>query len=129
MWEDNQVLVHGDATPSNLLFGCGLSVIAIDLERMTRADRVFDLGRITGELQHSFLEATGDTRPAEPFIGHFLWEYACHFPDRSSAFHSITGRLPFQMALTLLRIARNSWVGAHQRRRLVEEAKVILRTP
>jgi len=28
MWEDNEVLVHGDATPSNLLFGPGLSVIA-----------------------------------------------------------------------------------------------------
>src|SRR5260370_15687108 len=48
MWEDNQVLVHGDATPSNLLFGRGLSVSAIDLERMKRADRVFDLGRIAG---------------------------------------------------------------------------------
>lgn len=129
MWEDNQVLVHGDATPSNLLFGRGLSVIAIDLERMTRADRVFDLGRITGELQHYFLEATGSTHPAEPFIGHFLWEYACHFPDRSSAFRSITGRLPFQMAITHLRIARNSWVSAHQRHRLVDEAKIILRTP
>ncbi|HEX3747030.1 MAG TPA: aminoglycoside phosphotransferase family protein [Bryobacteraceae bacterium] len=129
MWEDNQVLVHGDATPSNLLFGRGLSVIAIDLERMTRADRVFDLGRITGELQHSFLEATGNGSGAEPFVGHFLWEYACHFPDRGAAFRAITGRLPFQMALTLLRIARNSWVGEHQRRRLVQEAKITLRTP
>jgi len=129
MWEDNQVLVHGDATPSNLLFGRGLSVIAIDLERMQRADRAFDLGRITGELQHYFLQATGDTQPAEPFIGHFLWEYACHFPDRARAFHAITRRVPFQMALTLLRIARNSWVAASHRTRLVEEAKIILRTP
>jgi aminoglycoside phosphotransferase (APT) family kinase protein len=129
MWEDNQVLVHGDATPSNLLFGRGLSVVAIDLERMRRADRVFDLGRIAGELQHYFLQATGNKHAAEPFIGHFLWEYACHFPDRDRAFRSITGRLPFQMALTLLRIARNSWVGFAQRNRLVEEAKIILRTP
>jgi aminoglycoside phosphotransferase (APT) family kinase protein len=128
MWEDKQVLVHGDATPSNLLFGRDLSVIAIDLERMTRADRVFDLGRITGELQHFFLEAKGNPHGAEPFIGHFLWEYACHFPDRSRAFRAITARLPFQMAITLLRIARNSWVSATQRKRLVEEAKVILRT-
>jgi aminoglycoside phosphotransferase (APT) family kinase protein len=128
MWEDNQVLVHGDATPSNLLFGGGLSVIAIDLERMKRADRAFDLGRIAGELLHHFLQA-GNKPGAEPFIGHFLWEYACHFPDRDRAFRSITGRLPFQMALTLLRIARNSWVSANQRRRLVDEAKGILRTP
>jgi hypothetical protein len=129
MWEDNQVLVHGDATPSNLLFGRGLSVIAIDLERMKRADRAFDLGRVAGELQHYFLQATGDKLAAQPFIGHFLWEYACHFPDRERAFRSITGRLPFQMALTLLRIARNSWVSGTQRSRLVEEAKIILRTP
>ena len=129
MWEDNQVLVHGDATPSNLLFGRGLGVIAIDLERMKRADRVFDLGRVAGELQHYFLQASGNKDAAQPFIGHFYWEYACHFPDRDRAFRSITGRAPFQMALTLLRIARNSWVSAAHRRRLVEEAKIILRTP
>ncbi len=127
MWEDNQVLVHGDATPSNLLFGRGLSVIAIDLERMKRADRTFDLGRIAGELQHYFLQATGQTQSAEPFVGHFLWEYACHFPDRGRAFHAITARLPFQMALTLLRIARNSWVSLLQRGRLVEQARIVLR--
>jgi hypothetical protein len=75
------------------------------------------------------LQATGNKHAAEPFIGHFLWEYACHFPDRGRAFRSITGRLPFQMALTFLRIARNSWVSDPHRRRLVEEAKIILRTP
>jgi hypothetical protein len=128
MWEDRQVYVHGDATPSNFLFGAGLSVMAIDLERMKRADRVFDLGRIAGELQHFFLQATGNKYAAEPFIGHFLWEYACHFPDRERAFQAITGRIPFQMALTLLRIARNSWVSAPHRQRLVAEAKIILRT-
>src|ERR1019366_3746823 len=110
MWEDRQGFVHGDATPSNFLFGDGLSVIAIDLERMRRADRVFDLGRIARELQHLYLQRTGNKYPPEPFISPFLWEYACHFPDRSRAFQSITGRIPFQMALTLLRIARNSWV-------------------
>jgi len=128
MWEDQQVLVHGDATPSNFLFGQGLSVIGIDLERMKRADRVFDIGRITGELQHFFLQKTGNKYAAEPFIGHFLWEYTCHFPDRDSAFRSISGRVPFQMGLTLLRIARNCWVSSDYRRRLIEEAKITLRT-
>jgi len=128
MWEDQQVLVHGDATPSNFLFGQGLSVIGIDLERMKRADRVFDLGRITGELQHFFMQITGNKYAAEPFIGHFLWEYSCHFPDRQSAFNSISKRLPFQMGLTLLRIARNSWISNDYRRRLIEEAKITLRT-
>ncbi len=128
MWEDQQVLVHGDATPANFLFGDGLSVTAIDLERMKRADRVFDLGRIAGELQYFYLRATGNKYDAEPFIGHFLWEYACHFPNRERAFRSITGRIPFHMALTLLRIARNSWVDGFHRQRLVAEAKATLRT-
>ena len=128
MWADQQVLVHGDATPANFLLGTGLQVIAVDLERMRWADRVFDLGRIAGELQHAFLQATGDPYAAEPFIGHFLWEYACHFPDRDRAFAAIGGRLPFQMALTLLRIARNEWVPPEQRRRLIAEAKTTLRT-
>jgi aminoglycoside phosphotransferase (APT) family kinase protein len=127
MWEDQQVLVHGDATPSNFLFGYGLEVIAIDLENMKRADRVFDVGRIVGELQHFFLQHTGNKYEAESFIGHFLWEYSCHFPDRYSAFRSICGRIPYQMGLTLLRIARNSWVSDNYRRTLIEEAKITLR--
>jgi hypothetical protein len=128
MWEDQQALVHGDATPANFLLGDGLQVTAIDLERMRRADRVFDVGRIAGELQHTFLQATGSADEAEPFIGHFLWEYACHFPDRERAFRSICGRVPFQIALTLLRIARNDWVGAAHRGRLIDAATRTLRS-
>ena len=128
MWQDQQVLVHGDATPANFLFGQKLSVIGIDLERMKRADRVFDIGRITGEIQHYFLHNTGNKYAAEPFIHHFLWEYACHFPDRGSAFDAICGRQSFQMGLTLLRIARNSWLSDHYRRQLIKEAKITLRT-
>jgi len=127
MWEDNQVLVHGDVTPTNILFGDGLWVIAIDLERMKRADRVFDVGRVAGEIKHFFMQHTGDHLRAEPFIGHFLWEYACHFPDRDSAFASITRRVPFYMGLTLLRIARNAWINGNYRRQLLDEAKRTLR--
>jgi aminoglycoside phosphotransferase (APT) family kinase protein len=128
MWEDQQVVVHGDATPGNFLFGKGLKVIAIDLERAKRADRVFDAGRIAGELKHFFFSATGDRHAAESFIGHFLWEYACHFPDRLSAFHSITRRIPFHMGLTLLRIARNSWIAPGYRWQLIAEARNTLRS-
>jgi aminoglycoside phosphotransferase (APT) family kinase protein len=127
MWEDQKVLVHGDATPENFRFGVGLKVMAFDLERTRYADRVFDTGRIAGELKHFFMRATGNKDAAEPFIGHFLWEYACHFPNRDSAFQSITGRTPFYMGITLLRIARNSWVDPEYRHRLVNEAKECLR--
>ncbi len=128
MWEDQQVLVHGDATPANFLFGEGLQVIAIDLERAKWADRVFDVGRICGELQYAFIQSSGNKYEAEPFIGHFLWEYACHFPNREQAFASIKGRVPFQMALTLLRIARNNWVSPQLKGQLVAEARITLRT-
>jgi hypothetical protein len=127
MWEDQGVLVHGDVTPSNFLFGRGRNVMAIDLERMQWADRVFDLGRLCGELKHFFFRARSDLDAAEPFIGHFLWEYCCHFPDRMSAFRAITRRTPFYMGITLLRIARNSWIDQDYRWRLIQEAKKILR--
>ncbi|MCX7173341.1 MAG: aminoglycoside phosphotransferase family protein [Proteobacteria bacterium] len=127
MWEDQQVLVHGDVTPANILFGDGPWVIAIDLERMKTADRVFDVGRLAGEIKHFFIQYTGDKWLAEPFIRHFLWEYSCHFPDRHRAFDAITRRIPFHMGLTLLRIARNSWISPSHRQQLLIEAKRTLR--
>ena len=127
MWEDRQVTVHGDATPENFMFSDGLGVVALDLERSKCADRVFDIGRIAGELKHFFMQATGNKHAAEPFIGHFLWEYACHFRDREVVFQSICGRTPFYLGTTLLRIARNSWIEPDYRRRLINEAKECLR--
>jgi aminoglycoside phosphotransferase (APT) family kinase protein len=127
MWQDRQVWLHGDATPANFLFGHGMDVAAIDLERMRRGDRMFDVGRVTGELQHAFMRTVGDWRSAEPFIGHFLWEYSCHFPDRERTFESITARAPYYMALNMLRIARNDYIGREYGGRLVERAKKLLR--
>jgi len=127
MWEDQQVLVHGDVTPTNILFGEGPWVIAIDLERMKPADRVFDVGRIAAEIKHFFMQYTGNKGLAEPYIGHFLWEYACHFPNRQSAFDSIVQRIPFHMGLTFLRIARNSWITETYRQQLLNEARKTLR--
>jgi hypothetical protein len=66
---------------------------------MKRAGRVFDVGQVAGEIKHFFMQHTGTSR-AEPFISHFVWEYARHFPGRDSAFASITRRVPFYMGLT-----------------------------
>lgn len=88
---------------------------------------MFDVGRVAGELQHAFMAATGDRYRAEPFIGHFLWEYSCHFSDRRSAFDSITARAPYYMGLNLLRIACNGYINNHYGGRLVAEAKEVLR--
>ena len=127
MWEDQQVLVHGDVTPTNMLFGDDLWVIAVDLERMKMGDRVFDLGRLTGEIKHFFMQYAGNKDLAEPYIGHFLWEYAGHFQDQRGIFAAVTRRLPFYMGLNLMRIARNPWFDTDYRRRLLQEAKLTLR--
>ena len=126
MWQDQQVWLHGDATPANFLFGHGMDVAAIDLERMKRGDRMFDVGRVAGELQHAFMSAVGDRHRAEPFIEHFLWEYSCHFPDRQRTFESVKARAPYYMALNLLRIARNDYIDHDYGGRLVAQAKKLL---
>jgi aminoglycoside phosphotransferase (APT) family kinase protein len=127
MWQDQQVWLHGDATPANFLFGDGMNVAAIDLERMKRGDRMFDVGRVAGELAHAFLRAGCDRHRAEPFIAHFLWKYSCHFPDREGTFESVTARVPYYMALNLLRIARNDYIDRDYGERLVTHAKKLLR--
>jgi aminoglycoside phosphotransferase (APT) family kinase protein len=121
MWADRRVWLHGDATPANFLFGPGLDVGAIDLERTKRGDRVFDLGRVTGELQHAFMLA-GSKRRADPFLEHFLEEYCSHCPDRRQAQDSLRRRVPFYQAMNLLRIAANGYISTEHGRRL-------LRTP
>ena len=68
-----------------------------------------------------------DRHRAEPFIGHFLWEYSCHFPDRRDTFASITARAPYYMALNLLRIARNDYIDQDYGGSLVRRAKKLLR--
>jgi aminoglycoside phosphotransferase (APT) family kinase protein len=128
MWHDRQVWLHGDATPANFLFGNGFNVGAIDLERVRRGDRVFDVGRVAGELQHAFM-LVGSPERAEPFIGHFLWEYCGHFPDCRRAFDSLRARVPFYLAMNLLRIAANGYISERHGRRLVREAGRLLRTP
>lgn len=129
MWEDRQVWLHGDATPANFLFGTGIDVAAIDLERSKRGDRVFDVGRLAGELQHAFMMTTGHKHRAEPFIGYFLREYCSYLPDPDLAFRAITARVPYYMGLTLLRIARNDYITNEYNGRLVRQAKKLLRAP
>jgi hypothetical protein len=102
-------------------------VAAIDLERMKRGDRMFDVGRVAGELQHAFMRDTGDRHRAEPFIEHFLQEYSRHFPDRQRTFESVKTRAPYYMALNLLRIARNDYIDGYYGGRLVRQAKRLLK--
>ena len=122
---DHEVLVHGDATPTNFLFRHD-KVTGIDLEKAKWADRCWDLGFMAAELKHHFLLKNKSSWDSEPFIRHLLLEYAAGFRDLDM-FHSITRRLPLYMALGLLRIARNDWLDEKHRYKLVEEAKLCLK--
>jgi hypothetical protein len=102
-------------------------VAAIDLERMKRGDRMFDVGRVAGELQHSFMRSGGGRHRAEPFIAHFLRQYSRHFPDPEGMFESVAARVLYYMALNLLRIARNGYIDRGYGGRLVAQAKELLR--
>lgn len=122
MRADHEVMLHGDATPTNFIFPAGAGVVAIDLERMRAGDRMFDVGMICGELKHAYMWMTGDRFASEPFIGHFLREYAARFGADEDFFRELTARNPFYMGLTELRIARNDWLDYGHRKRLVSEA-------
>jgi len=78
---------------------------------------------ICGELKHAFLWRSGDWDASEPHIGHFLKEYARRFGGSDKVYWSIARRNPFYMAVTELRIARNSWLDYGHRVRLVNEAE------
>ena len=122
---DRETIVHGDATTTNFLFDNG-NVTAIDLQDMRRADRCWDLGFIAAELKHHFMWRTSSGQAAEPFIGHFLWEYTVDYGD-TSFFHAITRKIPLYMALGLLRIARNLYLDEKYRKHLILEAKQCLK--
>lgn len=125
---DSEVLVHGDATPTNFLFHHG-TVRGIDLERMGWGDRCWDLGFLAAELKHHFMWRSGNGPAAEPFIGHFLWQYWLDHSRGGGAqtFRDITGRLPLYMTLGLMRIARNDWLDLAHRQNLMREAKRCLK--
>jgi len=123
MHMDQEVIIHGDATPTNFIFPREQGLVAIDLERMKRGDRMFDVGMVCGELKHAFIWRAGDHYASEPHIGHFLHEYAKRFGHSEKLYWSIVLRNPFYMAMTELRIARNSWLDKGHRMRLIKEAE------
>ncbi len=127
MWLAPSVQVHGDCTPTNLIFSEYPKLVVVDLERSRRSDPAFDTGRVAGELKHHFMMLTGDGEEAEPFIHHFYREYCSS--SFLNTFQEITERNPFYQAVTELRIAKNYWLTPDYRRLLVQEAKKCLRIP
>ena len=122
---DEEVVVHGDATPTNFLIHHE-EVTGIDVERMCQADRCWDLGFMAAELKHHFMWRRGDPWAAEPFIRHFLECYSSIL-GKDRMFEGIAERLPLYMALGLLRIARNMWLDDRYRTSLLREARRCLK--
>ncbi len=128
---DRQVLVHGDATPTNFLFpdegGRGRPpygrAVALDLERLRPADRLWDLSFLAGELKHAWAWRTGNAWAAEAAINHFFQAYLAVLPGGPPAAGRLFRINPFYMALAELRIARNSYLRWDHRRWLVAEAR------
>lgn len=121
LYPDQEVLLHGDATPTNFLFPDGRAV-AIDLERLRWGDRLFDLGWVTGELRHAWGWRSGRFAPAEAACRHFLAAYLAALGAREPVRSRILVLEPFYRALALLRIARNAYLAWQYRRLLVTAA-------
>ncbi len=139
LWEDRlrqfgdrQVLVHGDATPTNFLFPDGRAV-AVDLERLRRGDRLWDLSYLAGELKHAWGWRTGHLEGSEAVIRHFFAAYLAALPAAPGLAERLFALNPYYMALAELRIARNDYLSRDYRLALIAEARRCLtygrRTP
>ncbi len=121
-YPDRQVLLHGDATPTNFLFPDGRAV-AVDLERLRVGDRLFDLSWVAGELRHAWGWRGLDFSESEAVIQCFFRTYLEALPADADLTRRIFAFNPLYMALAELRIARNSYLSWEYRGRLVAEAR------
>ncbi len=119
---DRQVLIHGDATPTNFLFPDGRAV-ALDLEKLRLGDRLWDLSWVAGELKHAWGWRTGHPDGSEDAIRLFFQSYLAAQPPAPALTRRLYGLNPFYMALAELRIARNHYLSWDYRRELVAEAR------
>ncbi|APH39726.1 phosphotransferase [Methanohalophilus halophilus] len=114
-------MIHHDATPANYLIHRGRSY-AIDFELSVRhGNPVHDLGILSAELKNYFA-LKGNDQQAEPYIGHFLWNYS----KNKKEFDQITRILPFYMSYGLLRIARGNMHHGHKDYLLKEAESCLL---
>jgi aminoglycoside phosphotransferase len=121
-FSDRQVLIHGDATPTNFLFPDGRAV-ALDLERLRGGDRLWDLSWVAGEIKHAWGWRTADFSGSEGAIRQFFRVYLAAMGLDPALTRRLFGLNPFYMALAELRIARNLYLTREYRRELVAEAR------
>lgn len=112
--------IHNDPNPYNLIFNNN-ELTMLDFESSwEHANFVHDLGVVSAELKHYFARHKGNELKAEPYIGHFLWQY-CRGEDE---FNRVTRALPFFMSLGLLRMARLTSDSSY----IFKEARACLRS-
>ena len=121
LWADYEVLIHGDATPTNFLYSDG-GVVAVDLERLRQADRLWDLSWVAGELKHAWGWRTDNFAASEPAISHFFQAYLTSLGAEEGLAQRLFALNPFYMAMAELRIARNDYLSWDYRRALIAEA-------
>ncbi len=120
-----EVLIHGDATPTQFLFPSDDELVVIDFEKLHYGDRAADIGRLAGELKHLFALYAWDAWASEPHIQHFYREYHRQ-ASGAEDFGPLTQRARFYMGCSELRIARNSWMDLGHRHWLTREAVACL---
>jgi Ser/Thr protein kinase RdoA (MazF antagonist) len=124
-----RVLVHGDVTPINIVFGDDHQVIAIDLERLREDDAAVDLGMAVAELRHAFLRTTHTADGADTFVEHFMQSYAAQRGITGAELDALAVRVRFFAGTMLLRIGRNDWLDMAYRQALATEAEQWLTPP
>lgn len=117
-----QVLTHGDVTPSNFIWRGEHELTVIDLERLYLKDRTFDTGCFAAELKHLFGWYWHAPHASEFYLQHFYASYAAYLPPGEEDFSSLTTRSRFYMGLHELRISRNDWLHLEYRQQLIKDA-------
>ncbi len=118
-----EVLVHGDVTPVNIVFGDDHQVIAIDLERLHTSDAALDLGCALAEIHHTFLLHGKDAAASTPLGERFLDRYITHRQQSQATLSTLRERSRFFKGSMMLRICRNEWLDLNYRRILLAEAE------
>ena len=118
----HQVLLHGDANPTNFIFDACGGVTAIDVESSAYGDRAVDVGCIVAELKHLFYLYSHNSWASEPYIRHFYADYTANQTGAGEHFAELTTRGRFFMACFMLRICQDAWLNLDYRRSLLQHA-------
>jgi aminoglycoside phosphotransferase (APT) family kinase protein len=117
------VLVHGDVTPVNIVYGDSGEVIAIDLERLHEADAARDVGMALAELRHAYLRTTHSSTAADLLAAAFLDTYMRARALNEQAAACFRARCQFYTGAMMLRISRNDWLDMDYRQTLAAEGE------